>query len=109
MAVVTTLTQAKKLPWQTPGAPASESLGFRAFRMPRNGVLTQDVAVTLNSDDPAYFGGYVNRNFVECFATLPLDAGHAYRLARAGFAASFCDAPERAALVDEVDQFFARA
>jgi len=72
-------------------------------------LLDAGLQVTVNSDDPAYFGGYVNRNFVECFATLPLDAAHAYRLARSGFEASFCDAPERAALVDEVDRFFASA
>ena len=63
----------------------------------------------MNSDDPAYFGGYVNCNYVSCFETLPLDAAHAYRLARAGFEASFCDARERAALLDEVDRFFAQA
>jgi adenosine deaminase len=72
-------------------------------------LLDAGLQVTINSDDPAYFGGYVNRNFVECFATLPLDAGHAYRLARTGFEASFCDAKERAALVDAVDQYFAHA
>lgn len=72
-------------------------------------LLDAQLQVTLNSDDPAYFGGYVNRNFVECFAALLLDAGHAYRLARAGFESSFCAAGERAAFVDEVDRFFAAA
>jgi adenosine deaminase len=72
-------------------------------------LLDAGLQVTVNSDDPAYFGGYVNRNYVECFATLPLDAAHAYRLARSGFEASFCDASERATLVDQVDRFFARA
>jgi len=72
-------------------------------------LLDAGLLVTVNSDDPAYFGGYVNRNYVECFSALPLDAGHAYRLARAGFEASFCDPGERAALIDEVDRFFARA
>jgi adenosine deaminase len=72
-------------------------------------LLDAGLLVTVNSDDPAYFGGYVNRNYVECFSALPLDAGHAYRLARAGFEASFCDPGERAARIDEVDRFFARA
>ena len=71
-------------------------------------LLDAGLRVTVNSDDPAYFGGYVNRNYVACFETLPLDASHAYRLARAGFEASFCDARERASLLDEVDRFFAR-
>jgi adenine deaminase len=72
-------------------------------------LLDAGLRVTVNSDDPAYFGGYVNRNYVACFEALPLDASHAYRLARAGFEASFCDAPERASLLDDVDRFFARA
>jgi adenosine deaminase len=71
-------------------------------------LLDAGLQVTVNSDDPAYFGGYVNRNYTECFAALPLDAGHAYRLACAGFEASFCDTRERATLAGEVDQFFAR-
>src|SRR5262245_8297433 len=65
VAVVTTLMQAWKLPWQTAGAPASESLGLRAFKMPRNGVLTQDVAVTLNSVLSA-----LGENSSELFTTL---------------------------------------
>jgi adenosine deaminase len=72
-------------------------------------LLDAGLQVTINSDDPAYFGGYVNRNFLECFATLPLDASHAYRLARTGFEASFCDASERAGLIDAVDQYFGQA
>jgi adenosine deaminase len=72
-------------------------------------LLDAGLQVTVNSDDPAYFGGYVNQNYLECFASLPLDAGHAYPLARAGFEASFCDPGERAALLGEVDRFFADA
>ena len=72
-------------------------------------LLDAGLRVTVNSDDPAYFGGYVNQNYAACFETLPLDASHAYRLARAGFEASFCNAAERASLLDDVDRFFARA
>lgn len=71
-------------------------------------LLEAGLRVTVNSDDPAYFGGYVNANYVESFAALPLDAGHAYRLARAGFEASFLDERAKARHVDEVDGFFAR-
>jgi adenosine deaminase len=72
-------------------------------------LLDAGLRVTVNSDDPAYFGGYVNRNYVACFETLPLDAAHAYRLARAGFEASFVEARERASFLDEVDRFFSGA
>jgi adenosine deaminase len=71
-------------------------------------LLDAGLKATVNSDDPAYFGGYVNRNFTETFAALPLDAGHAYRLARASFDASFLDAGVRARFVDELDAAFAR-
>ena len=36
---------------------------------------------TVNSDDPAYFGGYMNENFVETFAATGLTAQHAWQLA----------------------------
>jgi adenine deaminase len=72
-------------------------------------LLDAGLQVTVNSDDPAYFGGYVNQNFVDCFGALPLDARDAWRLARAGFESSFAPAAERAARLDEVDRFFAAA
>ena len=51
---------------------------------------------TINSDDPAYFGGYVNQNFVETFAALPmLTAQHALQLARNSFDASFASSDEK--------------
>ena len=52
-------------------------------------MLDQGLCVMLNSDDPAYFGGYLNDNFVQTFAALPLTAAHAYQLACNSFEASF--------------------
>ena len=34
-------------------------------------LLDAGLCVTVNSDDPAYFGGYINDNFVQTFAALP--------------------------------------
>jgi adenosine deaminase len=48
-------------------------------------LLDAGLAVTVNSDDPAYFGGYVNANYLAAFEALPLDAGHARQLARNSF------------------------
>jgi adenosine deaminase len=70
-------------------------------------LLDAGLAVTVNSDDPAYFGGYVNDNYLAAFDALPLDAGHAQRLARNSFAAAFLDPAPKQALLDEVDAFFA--
>src|SRR5690606_33292722 len=48
-------------------------------------LLDAGLAATVNSDDPAYFGGYVNDNFLQTFAATGLDARHAYALARNSF------------------------
>jgi adenosine deaminase len=60
-------------------------------------LLKAGLCATVNSDDPAYFGGYINQNFVETFAALPqLGARQAHQLALNSFEASF--APEAAKL-----------
>jgi adenosine deaminase len=55
-------------------------------------LLDAGLVATVNSDDPAYFGGYINENFLQTFAATGLDAQHAYRLARNSFEGSFADA-----------------
>lgn len=69
-------------------------------------LLEAGLTVTVNSDDPAYFGGYVNDNFVQMFEALPLQKNHAYQLARNSFAASFLDGETKRKYLDEVDAFF---
>ena len=70
-------------------------------------LLDAGLVVTINSDDPAYFGGYLNDNFDAVFRALPLTRAHAQQLARDSFAASFLDAAAKARLLAEVDTFFA--
>ena len=71
-------------------------------------LLDAGLCATINSDDPAYFGGYVNDNFVAAFAALPqLDAGHAYRLAKNSFEASFAPAADKARWGLALDEVFA--
>ncbi|MEC4723676.1 adenosine deaminase [Noviherbaspirillum sp. CPCC 100848] len=69
-------------------------------------LLDAGLVVTVNSDDPAYFGGYVNDNFLQMFEALPLGREHAYQMARNSFSASFLDAAEKQKYLDEVDAFF---
>lgn len=53
-------------------------------------LLDAGLCITVNSDDPAYFGGYLNQNFLETFRALPqLDAHHAVQLAQNSLQASF--------------------
>jgi adenosine deaminase len=64
---------------------------------------------TVNSDDPAYFGGYINDNFIAAFEALPLTRAHALTLARNSFNASFVDDERKRVWLDEVDAYFAKA
>jgi adenosine deaminase len=71
-------------------------------------LLRQGLKVTINSDDPAYFGGYVNDNFVATFEALPqLTAADAYALAKNSFEASFVDAAVKRAMTARLDAAFA--
>ncbi len=54
-------------------------------------LLQAGLVATINSDDPAYFGGYMNDNFLQTFAATGLSAPHAYQLALNSFEASFLD------------------
>jgi adenosine deaminase len=71
-------------------------------------MLEAGVRVTINSDDPAYFGGYVNDNYLQTFAVLPLNAHHAYTLAANSLTASFAPAADQRRWLQELDQAFAR-
>jgi len=69
-------------------------------------LLDAGIAATVNSDDPAYFGGYVNQNFLQTFEALGLQAGHAYKLARNSLQASFASDTAKAAWIEHLDNFF---
>ncbi len=69
-------------------------------------LLDAGIMATVNSDDPAYFGGYLNENFSQTFAALPMTAAHAYALARNSFDASFIDEGARRAHVARLDALF---
>lgn len=69
-------------------------------------LLDAGLAVTINSDDPAYFGGYLNDNFVAVFEALPLTRAHARALARNSFEAAFLDDAAKARRQAEVADFF---
>jgi adenosine deaminase len=71
-------------------------------------LLDAGIVATVNSDDPAYFGGYMNDNFIATFEALPLGLSHAQTLARNGFSAAFLPADKKQQYLDEVDAFFAK-
>jgi len=70
-------------------------------------LLDAGLVATVNSDDPAYFGGYINDNFVQTFAATGLSAQHAYQLAKNSFEASFIDTKQKQRYYDQLDATFA--
>jgi adenosine deaminase len=72
---------------------------------PLRRMLELGLCVTVNSDDPAYFGGYVARNYRETAAALDLGDDDLLRLARNSFVAAFLDDDERADHLAAVDAF----
>lgn len=65
------------------------------------------VVITLNSDDPAYFGGYVGENYVQTARALNLDRATLADLARNSFRASFLPREQRDAYLAEIDAYVA--
>jgi adenine deaminase len=69
-------------------------------------MLEAGIVATVNSDDPAYFGGYVNENFTQTFAALGLSAQQAWQLAANSFNASFIADSEKRRHLDRLDAHF---
>ena len=75
---------------------------------PLPAMLEAGLCVTVNSDDPAYFGGYINQNFIATFAALPqLNAKHAYALASNSIHASFIANSAKQSFMTQLDAVFA--
>jgi adenosine deaminase len=70
-------------------------------------LLDAGLVATVNSDDPAYFGGYMNDNFIAAFEALPqLTARHAHQLAANSFEASFVGAAQKQTWREALDRVF---
>lgn len=67
--------------------------------------LDHDIMVTINSDDPPYFGGYINENFLQTAAALDLNQKDIYKLAKNSFDASFITDVERKGFLEKLEKF----
>jgi len=76
---------------------------------PLKTLLDAGICATVNSDDPAYFGGYIGRNFLSTFDALPLGPKDAYTLARNSFEASFASDDKKRDWIGALDAAFASA
>ena len=64
---------------------------------------SEGLLVTINSDDPAYFGGYVEDNYKAVRAAFALSRADVHELARNSFHASFLTADEAAGHLAAID------
>ncbi|UCF42054.1 MAG: adenosine deaminase [Gemmatimonadota bacterium] len=70
-------------------------------------LLDAGLCATVNSDDPAYFGGYMNENFLAAQRGLDLTRDEVVTLARNAFEATFLEPARRDALLKELDDYVA--
>jgi adenosine deaminase len=76
-------------------------------RHPLRKMIEKGLIVTVNSDDPAYFGGSINDNFVQCQCAFDLSQDEIVRLARNSISASFTPAGKTAANLALLDAYVA--
>ena len=69
-------------------------------------MLKRGLKATVNSDDPAYFGGYVNDNFRALIESLPITREDLYRLGRNAFEGAWLSTDEKAKHLHELDRVF---
>lgn len=73
------------------------------------GLARLGVKVTLGSDDPAYFGGYVAENYLRLAAAARLDRADLVTFARNSFEVAWLSGRERQAYLDEIEEYVAGA
>ncbi len=72
-------------------------------------MIWRGLFVTVNSDDPSYFGGYMNENYRAVADALDLSRDTLAEVARNGFEAAFLTDAEKAALTAKLDAYLASA
>jgi adenosine deaminase len=76
---------------------------------PLRRLMDKGVVVTVNSDDPAYFGGYVNQNYRALSAALGLGRDEIATIVRNGVKASLLTTPAKEKALAEIDQALAES
>ena len=70
-------------------------------------MLDNGLVASINSDDPAYFGGYMNDNYLAVTNALNLSEEDLYQLTLNSFNSTFLEIDEKAELVSKLDTFYA--
>ncbi len=71
---------------------------------PLKKMMDKGLFVTVNSDDPSYFGGYINENFVAIQDALNLSKDDIYLLAKNSFEASVLEDEKKNEYIAELDK-----
>ena len=69
-------------------------------------MLDKGIVATINSDDPSYFGGYINENFIETAENLSLSISDLKQLSINSFEASFLNKEKKKYWVKYIDEYF---
>ncbi len=75
---------------------------------PLRRMLKSGLLVSVNSDDPSYFGGYLTENFIAIQSALDLDRSEIIQLGRNAFKSSFMTDAEKQSELDQFDNFVER-
>ena len=71
-------------------------------------MMDRGLFVTINSDDPAYFGGYLNENYEQCMKELDLSENDIAILLTNSFLASCLNAREKAGYIEKIEECLGR-
>ena len=69
-------------------------------------LMDAGLMVTINSDDPAYFGGYMNENYIQIAFALNLSKKQITKLAKNSFKSSFLSKSEKEKLIHQVESYY---
>lgn len=72
---------------------------------PLKKMMEKGIIVTVNSDDPAYFGGYINENYFAIAEALDLSKKEIGEIAKNSFNASFLSDKEKKAAVENIEKY----
>jgi adenine deaminase len=72
---------------------------------PLKKMMNKGLAVTINSDDPAYFGGYINENYSALASALNLSSDDIYQIAKNSINASFLPGHEKVIMNKKIDVY----
>jgi adenosine deaminase len=69
-------------------------------------LMEAGVMVTINSDDPAYFDGYINENYIQIATALNFSKKQISQLAKNSFKASFLPDKKKEKLISQVENYY---